>query len=112
LEPGTLLPPPSFLRRKIIIKNKKKHHHHHHHHHHHKDASHGNSQLSPLPDVIGSAGGTGEVIQGNGDIPHHPPIQVRQSSKESAHEEDENGESICVCFNFQLHVLLSVLYDF
>jgi hypothetical protein len=46
--------------------------------------------------VIGSAGGTGEVIQGNGDIPHHPPIQVRQSSKESAHEEDENGESICV----------------
>ena len=62
--------------------------------------------------MIESAGGTGEVIQGNGDIPHHPPIQVRQSSKESAHEEDENGESLCACFNFQLHVLLSVLYDF
>jgi phosphatidylinositol phospholipase C beta len=89
LEPGTLLPQPSLLRHKIIIKNKKKHHHHHHHHH--KDPNQDNSQSSLLPDVIGPAGGTGEVIQGNGDIPHHPPIQVRQSSKESAHEEDENG---------------------
>lgn len=42
--------------------------------------------------MIGSAGVTGEAVQGNGDIPHHPPLQVRQSSKESAHEEDENGE--------------------
>jgi hypothetical protein len=63
-------------------------------------------------------GATGEAVQGNGDIPHHPPLQVRQSSKESAHEDDENGESrvlvqcICVYFDFQLGVLLSVLYDF
>jgi phosphatidylinositol phospholipase C beta len=108
LEPGTLLPPPSFLKRKIIIKNKKKHHHHHHHHH--KDTSQSDSQSSLQQDVIGSAGATGEAVQGNGDIPHHPPIQIRQSSKESAHEEDENGEPrvliqyICACFNFQLDV--------
>jgi phosphatidylinositol phospholipase C beta len=91
LEPGTLLPPPSLLKRKIIIKNKKKHHHHHHHH---KGTSQSNSQSSLQQDIIGSTGGTGEAEHGNGDIPHHLPLQARQSSKESAHEEDENGECI------------------
>ncbi|KDR24186.1 hypothetical protein L798_07593, partial [Zootermopsis nevadensis] len=89
LEPGTLLPPPSLLKGKIIIKNKKKHHHHHHHH---TDTSQSNSQSSLQQDIIGSAVGAAEVEHGNGDIPHHPALQVRQSSKESAHEEDENDD--------------------
>lgn len=41
---------------------------------------------------------------GNGDIPHHPALQVRQSSKESAHEEDENGECIALCL-YTLYVI-------
>ncbi|XP_069691797.1 1-phosphatidylinositol 4,5-bisphosphate phosphodiesterase classes I and II isoform X2 [Periplaneta americana] len=87
LEPGTFLPPPSLLKRKIIIKNKKKHHHHHHHS---KGASESNSQSSLQQD--GTVGGTGDTVQGNGDIPHHPPLQIRQSSKESAHEDEDNEE--------------------
>lgn len=42
--------------------------------------------------MIGSSGGAGDTVQGNGDIPHHPQLQVRQSSKEGTHEEDENGK--------------------
>jgi hypothetical protein len=80
------------LKRKIIIKNKKKHHHHHHH----KGTSQSNSQSSLQQDIIGSVVGAAEAEHGNGDISHHPALQVRQSSKESAHEEDENGECIAL----------------
>lgn len=30
-------------------------------------------------------------VTGNGDIPHAPPLQQRQGSKDSNNEEDENG---------------------
>lgn len=31
-------------------------------------------------------------VTGNGDIPHAPPLQQRQGSKDSNNEEDENGK--------------------
>lgn len=31
-------------------------------------------------------------VTGNGDIPHAPPLQQRQGSKDSQNEEDENDE--------------------
>lgn len=30
-------------------------------------------------------------VTGNGDIPHAPPLQTRQGSKDSQNEDDENG---------------------
>lgn len=59
------LPPPSLLKRKIMIKNKKKHHK--------------------------KSVASGKVATGNGDIPHAP---VRQGSKDSGQEEDENGMAL------------------
>lgn len=56
------LPPPSVLRRKIIIKNKKKHHK--------------------------KSVASGKVTTGNGDLPNAP---IRQSSKDSGQEDDDNG---------------------
>ncbi|XP_067009832.2 1-phosphatidylinositol 4,5-bisphosphate phosphodiesterase classes I and II [Anabrus simplex] len=82
LEPGQHLPPPSFLKRKIIIKNKKKHHHHHHK----KSASNSQSSLQQPQENIG------DLVQGNGDIPHPPALQTRQGSKESNQDDDENEE--------------------
>lgn len=78
LEPGCFLPSPAVLRRKIIIKNKKKHHHHH-------KKNHGASRSSTMDNM------TAEVT-GNGDIPHAPPLQQRQGSKESQNDEEDNGQ--------------------
>ncbi|XP_049826197.1 1-phosphatidylinositol 4,5-bisphosphate phosphodiesterase classes I and II-like isoform X2 [Aethina tumida] len=75
LEPGTSLPPPSLLKRKIIIKNKKKHHHHHH-----------RRTVTPSPEAQTEP-------TGNGDIPHPPPLQQRQGSKESTETEGEESSS-------------------
>ncbi|XP_044748447.1 1-phosphatidylinositol 4,5-bisphosphate phosphodiesterase classes I and II isoform X2 [Coccinella septempunctata] len=84
VEPGVALPPPSALKRKIIIKNKKKHHHHHHK----KNAPEVQSppQEAPTPNAETEA-------TGNGSITRHPPLQTRQSSKESTGTEDEGSTS-------------------
>lgn len=71
-----MLPSPAALRRKIIIKNKKKHHHH--------KKGHGTTRSSTAESVT--------EITGNGDIPHAPPLQTRQGSKDSQNEDDDNGE--------------------
>lgn len=78
LEPGSFLPSPAVLRHKIIIKNKKKHHHHH-------KKNHGTFRSSTTDN-------TTPEVTGNGDIPHAPPLQTRQGSKESQNEEEENGK--------------------
>lgn len=79
LEPGSPLPPPSLLKNKIIIKNKKKHHHHHHHK---KQVESTPSMEVPPPEATG-----------NGDVPHHPPLQTRQGSKDSTGTEEEESSS-------------------
>ena len=81
LEPGSFLPSPAVLRHKIIIKNKKKHHHHH-------KKNHGGFRSNTMDSTTTPA----DVVTGNGDIPHAPPLQTRQGSKESQNEDDENGE--------------------
>ncbi|KAL0266975.1 UNVERIFIED_CONTAM: hypothetical protein PYX00_009371 [Menopon gallinae] len=78
LEPGCVLPSPATLRRKIIIKNKKKHHHHH-------KKAHGASRSSTMDSMAAE-------VTGNGDIPHAPPLQTRQGSKESQNDEEENDD--------------------
>lgn len=120
LEPGQELPPPSFLKRKIIIKNKKKHHHHHKKQKKQQQQqgldvpegtpdSETNGTVNPslagengpppdvipqneMPDVAVAAESEQQI--GNGDIPHPPMLQHRQSSKDSGQEdEDEEEES-------------------
>lgn len=59
------LPPPALLKRKIIIKNKKKHH----------KKTHNSSTTS--------------VTTGNGEVLFHAP--VRQGSKDSNPDDDDNG---------------------
>ncbi|XP_045479172.1 1-phosphatidylinositol 4,5-bisphosphate phosphodiesterase classes I and II isoform X2 [Harmonia axyridis] len=84
VEPGIPLPPPSALKRKIIIKNKKKHHHHHH-------KKNTPEVQSPPPEAPSS---NPEIeATGNGSIARHPPLQTRQSSKESTGTEDEGSTS-------------------
>ncbi|XP_017877981.1 1-phosphatidylinositol 4,5-bisphosphate phosphodiesterase classes I and II isoform X2 [Ceratina calcarata] len=110
LEPGQELPPPCLLKRKIIIKNKKKHHHHHKKHKKKQQPGigteegvpetddNGASQVAdgengPPPDVVPEVDGTGNDRQmGNGDVPHHPMLQHRQGSKDSAQGDDDEDE--------------------
>ncbi|XP_011066449.1 PREDICTED: 1-phosphatidylinositol 4,5-bisphosphate phosphodiesterase classes I and II isoform X3 [Acromyrmex echinatior] len=117
LEPGQELPPPELLKRKIIIKNKKKHHHHHKKHQKKQqqaldtvegtteNETNGTANLSaagengPPPDIIpqnemDDVAPENEQQIGNGDIPHLPMLQQRQSSKDSGQDdEDEEDES-------------------
>ncbi|XP_018349687.1 PREDICTED: 1-phosphatidylinositol 4,5-bisphosphate phosphodiesterase classes I and II isoform X4 [Trachymyrmex septentrionalis] len=117
LEPGQELPPPGLLKRKIIIKNKKKHHHHHKKHQKKQqqaldtvegtteNETNGTANLSaagengPPPDIIpqnemDDVAPENEQQIGNGDIPHLPMLQQRQSSKDSGQDdEDEEDES-------------------
>lgn len=114
LEPGQELPPPSFLKRKIIIKNKKKHHHHHKKQKKQQQQqgldvpegtpdSETNGTVNPslagengpppdvipqneMPDVAVAAESEQQI--GNGDIPHPPMLQHRQSSKDSGQEDE------------------------
>ncbi|KAK6642093.1 hypothetical protein RUM44_013816 [Polyplax serrata] len=78
LEPGSFLPSPAVLRHKIIIKNKKKHHHHH-------KKNHGGFRSTGMDNMA-------TEVTGNGDIPHAPPLQTRQGSKDSQNEDDENDD--------------------
>ncbi|KAG5312251.1 PIP1 phosphodiesterase, partial [Acromyrmex insinuator] len=117
LESGQELPPPELLKRKIIIKNKKKHHHHHKKHQKKQqqaldtvegtteNETNGTANLSaagengPPPDIIpqnemDDVAPENEQQIGNGDIPHLPMLQQRQSSKDSGQDdEDEEDES-------------------
>ncbi|KAL3266567.1 hypothetical protein HHI36_010733 [Cryptolaemus montrouzieri] len=84
IEPGVALPPPSALKRKIIIKNKKKHHHHHHKK---------NTPEAQSPPQESAPSTVESETTGNGTISRHPPLQARQSSKESTGTEDEASSS-------------------
>lgn len=101
------------LKRKIIIKNKKKHHHHHKKHQKKqlntaaytaKSTPENETNGTVNPSAVGENGPPPDIIPqnemaddvapgneqqiGNGDIPHPPMLQQRQSSKDSAQDDE------------------------
>lgn len=93
LEPFQQLPPPSLLKRKIIIKNKKKHHHHK------------KTNAAPPPPVAAAAetetpaAPVNESPKNSVGEPKIHPSPIRQGSKDSSQENDEDdGESFFMYF--------------
>lgn len=91
------------LKRKIIIKNKKKHHHH-------KKAN-----AAPPPPVAAAAetetppaatvNESPKNSIGNGEAKIHPS-PIRQGSKDSSQENDEDdGKSVFTCIFIKIHLM-------